>query len=242
MMLDFHPFLDEPFVIRLIKEIAQDRSVNAHHLVFISHDLKIPAEISGLTVQFSLSLLDCVALQKLVLQEAQVWRLKSGNKRLQADREAIELLAENLIGLTVADSQRLIRNAIYDDDAISKSDLERVQQVKYKLLGQNGVLNFEYETATFAQVGGLQNLQAWLNIRKSAFLGGYQSPPSKQAVKRVTPPAELDSPKGIMLVGVQGSGKSLAAKAGVWGVPLLRISSRYSSSPRQITLKRCRQN
>lgn len=157
-----------------------------------------------------------------MLQEAQVWRLKSGNKRLQADREAIELLAENLIGLTIADSQRLIRNARYDDDAISKSDLERVQQAKYRLLGQNGVLNFENETATFAQVGGLQNLKAWLNIRKSVFLGGYQSPPSKQAVKRVTPPTELDSPKGIMLVGVQGSGKCLAAKAGVWGVPLLR--------------------
>ncbi|MFT7133965.1 MAG: SpoVK/Ycf46/Vps4 family AAA+-type ATPase, partial [Cyclobacteriaceae bacterium] len=147
------------------------------------------------------------------------------NKRLQADREAIDLLAENLIGLTVADSQRLIRNAIYDDDAISKSDLERVQQAKYKLLGQNGVLNFEYETATFAQVGGLQNLKAWLNIRKSVFLGGYEARPSKKAAKGVTPPTELDSPKGIMLVGVQGSGKSLAAKAvaGVWGVPLLRL-------------------
>jgi hypothetical protein len=120
-------------------------------------------------------------LQKLVLQEAQVWRLKSGNKRLQAGREAIELLAENLIGLTVADSQRLIRNARYDDDAISKRDLECVQQAKYRLLGQNGVLNFEYETTTFGQVGGLQNLKAWLNIRKPVFLGGYQSPPSKQA-------------------------------------------------------------
>jgi SpoVK/Ycf46/Vps4 family AAA+-type ATPase len=225
MLLDFHPFLDEPFIIRLIKEIAQDHSVNGHHLVFISHDLKIPAELSSLTAQFSLSLPDRVALQKLVLQEAQVWRLKSSNKRLQADREAIDLLAENLIGLTVADSQRLIRNAIYDDDAISKSDLERVQQAKYKLLGQNGVLNFEYETATFAQVGGLQNLKAWLNIRKSVFLGGYEARPSKKAAKGVTPPTELDSPKGIMLVGVQGSGKSLAAKAvaGVWGVPLLRL-------------------
>jgi hypothetical protein len=62
-LLDFHPFLDDAFIIRLIKEIAQDHGVNGHHLVFICHDLKIPAEISGFTAQFSLSLPDCVVLR-----------------------------------------------------------------------------------------------------------------------------------------------------------------------------------
>jgi SpoVK/Ycf46/Vps4 family AAA+-type ATPase len=111
----------------------------------------------------------------------------------------------------MSDARRLVRNAIYHDGAITEDDLPAVMKAKYELLGQGGILSFEYETAQFAEVGGFKKLITWINHRKVAFLQGKET--------------ALDMPKGIMLLGVQGSGKSLAAKAvaGAWEVPLLRM-------------------
>lgn len=212
ILLDFHPYLDDPFVIRTVKEIAQNHRSNGHHLIFVSPELNLPNDFSRLSAQFKISLPDRRALRKLVLAELKIWKLRNTDKKFHANRKSIHLLVNNLIGLTVSESQRLIRNAIYDDDAISTNDLEKVQKAKYELIGQDGVLSFEFETASFDQVGGLTNLKNWLAIRREVFL------PSEKT-------QSLDIPKGILLVGVQGCGKSLAARAvaGAWKVPLLRL-------------------
>ncbi len=210
VLLDFHHHLDDAFCVRMIKEIAQSYHDKGHQLLFISHELDVPDELSRFNAHFEMSLPNKDALKKLVVSELKVWKLRNEDKKLEADRKSIDLLVNNLIGLTVSEAKRLIRNAIYDDDAVSKCDVDRVQKAKYELLGQDGVLSFEYETADFDQVGGLQSLKDWLELRKAAFLKSD---------------SKLDRPKGIMLVGIQGSGKSLAAKAvaGVWHVPLLRL-------------------
>jgi len=82
--------------------------------------------------------------------------------------------------------------------------------LKHDSLGKGGVLSFELDVAKFQDIGGLQNLKRWLERRKPVFLGSADA-------------KGLDAPKGILLLGVQGGGKSLAAKAvaGSWGVPLL---------------------
>lgn len=211
-LLDFHGFLDEPFTVRMIKEIAQDFRNHGHHLIFISPALKLPDELSRLSAQFTLSLPDRLAIRKLIVEELKVWKFRNPEQQLRADRKSIHLLVNNLLGLSVSDCQRLIRNAVYDDNAISKSDISKIQRAKYELIGQEGVLSFEFETAKFGEVGGFANLKSWLELRKSAFL------PAEKKVK-------LDVPKGILLVGIQGCGKSLAARAvaGTWNVPLLRL-------------------
>ena len=85
-------------------------------------------------------------------------------------------------------------------------------QAKYELLNRGGALQFEYDTAKFSDVGGLSKLKTWLTQRKTAF-------------RREQSAAHLDPPKGILLIGIQGCGKSLAAKAtaGIFGTPLLRL-------------------
>ena len=85
-----------------------------------------------------------------------------------------------------------------------------VMRAKYELLNRQGILRYEHDTAHFADVGGLANLKGWLEKRCAAFDGSAP---------------QLDAPKGVLLLGVQGCGKSLAASAcaGVFNVPLLRL-------------------
>ncbi len=211
VLLDFHPYLDDPFVIRLLKEIAIDYSVTQNTMVLLSHAIAPPPELARLTASYVLSLPDAKKLEQLIHEEAKLWALKNENKKLKADKRAMQLMIRDLQGLTVSDARRLIRNAIYHDGAITEDDLPAVMKAKYELLGQDGVLSFEYDTAKFADIGGFRKLMDWIQKRRAAFM--------RETV------SHLDVPKGVMLLGVQGGGKSLAAKviAGVWEVPLLRM-------------------
>ena len=210
-LVDFHPYIGNPRIVRFLREIAQNYEVNGNTLVLLSHAMDIPAELKSLCARYELVLPDEHKLRTLVLDEAKLWSLKHKQK-LKADKDALELLIQNLRGLSLSDATRLVRNAIYNDNAITHSDIPAVQAAKYQLVGKQGILSFEYETAGFADLGGLTRLKDWLSKRKLHFLnaGGKTT---------------ADLPKGVLLLGVQGCGKSLAAKcvAGVWGVPLLRM-------------------
>lgn len=210
-LLDFHDHFNDAVVVRLIKEIAQDHSVEDKILVLISHEIKLPPEVAHFSARFDLSLPDKEKIKQLLMDEAKVWALKNGSN-VKADSEAIDLLITNLVGLTVSDTKRFLRSAIYNDGAITHDDLPDIQKAKYDLIGQDGLVSFEYDTAKFSDVGGMTQLKKWLEKRKALFID-----PDKSNT--------LDAPKGILLVGVQGGGKSLTAKAvaGVWGVPLLRL-------------------
>ena len=131
--------------------------------------------------------------------------------QVQTTNKAIDLLIRNLAGLTATDARRLARKAINDNGVISESELPEVMRAKYELLARDSPLSFEYETAQFAEIGGMQRLRQWLEIRRTFFREGA--------------PEILDTPRGMLLLGVQGCGKSLAAKAaaGIFGVPLLRL-------------------
>ncbi len=210
LLPDFHPYLTNPIIVRLLKEIAQNHYINENTLVLVSHSIQVPDELERLCTHVALSLPDIEAIRRLIHDEAKVWQRKQ-KKPVKADPEAIELLAQNLLGLTHGDVTRLIRNAIYDDGAITQSDVRATMEAKYKLLAEDGALSFSLDTAKFADVGGFARLKEWLATRKPFFLEAT--------------PESLDVPKGILLLGVQGCGKSLAAKAvaGAWGVPLLRL-------------------
>ena len=211
LLLDFHPYLDNPLNVRLLKEIAQDYPALPRTLVLVSHALAVPPEIRHLAVRFELRLPDRNRILALIREEAQAWRHGEAPPRgLRASREAVDQLARNLLGITESDARRLIRNAIRKDGAITEDDVADVKRAKYELLSPDGVIGFEYDTRSFADLAGLANLKAWVDRRRGAFLD---------------PKRTSDHPKGILLLGVQGGGKSLAAKAvaGRLGVALLRL-------------------
>ena len=212
MLLDFHPYLDNPVHTRLIREIAQNHQQTPHHILFLGPRFDLPKELVPLSAKFRLSLPSQADIREIIKKVALDWTRGNPGRKVMADPKAVRLLGQNLMGLTTSDAERLARNAIWNDGAITKTDLKRVMEAKYDLINQQGVLSFEYETASFGDVGGLDNLKQWLTYRKAVYHGGGQQ-------------YGLESPKGVLLLGVQGCGKSLAAKAvaGVWDVPLLRL-------------------
>lgn len=211
ILCDLHPFLqDNAKNIRLLKEIAMAHEKHQHSVILLSHALDIPAEIKRYCAQLELSLPSDEELLHLVREEAALWSSRNHGQKVRTDSRTLDKLVANLRGMTYSDARRLARGVIVDDGAITHTDLPDLNRAKFDLLDMGGVLGFEYDTAEFADVGGLDGLKRWLQQRRDVFH---------------KPDGKLDAPKGILLLGVQGSGKSLAAKAvaGMWGVPLLRM-------------------
>jgi SpoVK/Ycf46/Vps4 family AAA+-type ATPase len=211
VLLDAHPYLVDPVNVRLIKEIAQEYDRTQRTLVFVSHALDLPGELQRLAARFELPLPNRTRIREIVVEEAKQSEI-AGRGRLRGHTEALEALIDHLSGMCEDDVRRLLRQAIEDDGAITSDDVKRALRVKHETLGAGGLLEYELDCGSFTDVGGLQNLKRWLAVRRSAFAGADAS-------------KSLDSPKGVLLLGVQGGGKSLAAKAvaGTWSLPLLRL-------------------
>ena len=210
-LLDFHPYLQDPVIVRLLKDICIRFSDARRHLVLVSHSVVIPSELEAFTAKFELTLPSAEERDAIIKRVAAEYAGEN-DASVHVDPKAYSLLLDNLSGLSAGDTERLARTAIFQDGAISKSDLPKVMRAKYELLNRGGILHFEYDTARFGDVGGLTKMKRWLAQRKDAFLARPEA-------------SHLDAPRGILLTGVQGCGKSLAAKAiaGVFGLPLLRM-------------------
>jgi AAA+ superfamily predicted ATPase len=209
-LLDFHPYLHDPTIVRLLKDIAQDYGACARTLVLIGYATEIPPELEPLSARLALALPDHNERRALVEEVAREWMRANPRQPVRIDAHALELLVENMSGLTAADTQRLARSAIADHGAIQASDVPKVMRAKYELLNHGGVLRYEHDTAQLSDVGGLGTFKAWLQKRCAAFDGSAPG---------------LDPPRGVLLLGVQGCGKSLAARAsaGILNIPLLRL-------------------
>ena len=211
LFLDAHPFLDDPFVIRTIKDIAQKYEIVARMQVFLSAKINLPDELSSMAMSFKPALPDRNAIKALVQDEINKYVGSSGT-RVGGQREAVEMLMQHVGGLPEEDARRLIRMAIRDDGKITLSDIGKILKAKHEFLKASEILSLETGIANIDELGGLKNLKRWLAVRREIFISGDPSGP-------------LPSPKGVLLLGVQGAGKSLAAKtvAGAWYLPLFRL-------------------
>jgi hypothetical protein len=209
VLLDFHPYLENPLFVRTLKDIAQDYARCERTVVLVSAEVKLPPELEHLAARYVVRLPDRKERSAIVMRMAREWaRINGAMPRI--DVKAVEKLVDNLGGLPIHDVERLTRQAIFNDGALTEDDIKPLLEAKYQLLNRGGTLSFEADTARFADVGGMKNLRRWILQRKVAYDGSAPG---------------LDAPKGVLLLGVQGCGKSLAARAaaGVLGVPLVRL-------------------
>ncbi|MBN1237237.1 MAG: AAA family ATPase [Gammaproteobacteria bacterium] len=209
-LLDFHPFLADPLNVRLLKDIAIEGQSRGLVLLLISHSIQLPAELESLSARFEMRLPGAAERHAIVQREIDSHAEEVG-REVHVDPQALDLLIGTLGGLPHSDVERLARSAVRQDGAITADDVPAVMQAKYRLLNRGGVLGYEHDTASLADVAGFRGVKVWLQQRRLAFTHD--------------PPPGLDPPKGILLIGVQGCGKSLAARAaaGALNVPLLRL-------------------
>jgi len=212
VLVDIQAFLSIPVNLRLIKEIASDPEHPSRTLVIIGNNLDLPSDLKRLGINYIPALPDSEIIREIYYEEVYRYLSEVRGRRFVKPGDMEDKIIKSLAGLNEEDVRRLLALSIRDDGKITVQDLKRVMDFKRENSGKNGLVEFGIETLGLDNVGGLDNLKEWLNIRKDTFLGDE----TKTAI---------DPPKGLLLLGVQGSGKSLVAKAiaGTWHIPLMRL-------------------
>ncbi|WP_369942047.1 AAA family ATPase [Xanthomonas medicagonis] len=211
LLLDVVPYLGYASHQRLLRDIVERRHCQPHVLVLIGAKVELPPELEALSTRFNPRLPDANALLKMVQEEAAGYAREFGGRRVEVEGEAVKQVVRNLQGLSLIDARRIARQLIYADGALNAADLPQLARLKFELLNRSGHLHYEYDATRFADVAGARRLKRWIEQRRAVFAGN--APPG------------LDPPKGVLLLGVQGCGKSMLAKATAagFGVPLLRL-------------------
>ncbi len=214
LLADFHPYLDDPVIARLVREISRGHDRPGATLVLVGHNIELPDSLSPRAVRFEMTTPTRAELAEMIEDEAVAWKDGRGKAQARVDKELVDRLILNLNGLTMKDARRLVKNAIHDDGVLDESDLPELMKTRFDLLDRSGALSFELDTERFTRVAGMPKLKQWLERRKPVFTAAE-------------PPKGLDAPRGVLLLGVQGCGKSLAARAvaGQFGVPLLHLDA-----------------
>ncbi len=212
LLLDVMPYLGYASYQRALRELSERRGCLEHTIVLVGNKVELPPELDTIAVRFSLRLPDENVLKTMVMDEAKLYQKEHGGRRVEIDKDALGAIVRNLRGLSLTEARRIARHLIFRDGAVCNADLPELAKLKFELLNKSGYLHYEYDTAKFADVAGLARMKQWLGQRRGVFAGD------------ALPPG-LDPPKGVLLLGVQGCGKSLAAKAiaGMFEVPLVRL-------------------
>ncbi len=209
---DLHPFLrDQAAAVRRVRELAHALKSTFSTVVLVSPVLYVPPELEK-----DLSVLDVPlpGIQDLLtLLREIVTVVRSGRKAVVDLRnEEVEPLLKAALGLTLSEAENAFAKAIAKDQRLDAADIQLVLAEKRQVIRKSGLLEYYPSEESLTSIGGLENLKAWLGQRAAAF--------SERARK-----FGLPAPKGLLLLGVQGCGKSLTARAvaSQWKLPLLRL-------------------
>jgi ATP-dependent 26S proteasome regulatory subunit len=205
ILRDFHRFLEDVRVARKRRNLTRTLRAERKTVILLSPQYKVPTELAEevTVLDFPLPSAEQIAKEMAVCLDPAHVRLDDAGK---------EALVKACQGLTMQRVRQVLAKAIAQDGVLDESDIALVLEEKKQIIRSTEVLEFYPASEHLEDIGGLDNLKQWLALRATAF--------SENARRYGLP-----NPKGVLLVGIQGTGKSLSAKAiaSLWRLPLLRL-------------------
>jgi SpoVK/Ycf46/Vps4 family AAA+-type ATPase len=213
ILKDFHRHMEDPVVVRRLRDVGQKFSKNRRTVVIIAPSIKMPPELASLVEYLELPLPDKQRLRQII-DEMIVRVGKTRTLRRSLDTEGLDVMAGNLRGLTEEQAERAVSQAIVTRYGLTAEIVTDVLQAKKEILRRSEMLEFVDVSDSLANVGGLENLKSWLAQRRGTW--------EEQARA-----FGLEPPRGVVILGVQGCGKSMCAQAiaGEWKLPLVKFDT-----------------
>lgn len=213
ILKDLHRHIDDPVVVRRLRDVGQKFATNRRTLVLTAPKISIPPELASLVEYLKLPLPDRRRLRQII-DEVLVRVSRAHTLQRRLDANGIDAIAENLRGLTEEEAERAISQALVARYALCPETATDVLEAKKAMLKRQEMLDFVEVSDTMASVGGLDNLKRWLAQRRGAWEDKARE-------------FGLEAPKGVIVLGVQGCGKSMCARAiaGEWRLPLVKFDT-----------------
>jgi ATP-dependent 26S proteasome regulatory subunit len=213
LLKDFTQHLENPTIVRQLREVAQQFSQNRSVIVLIGHALEFPAQIKQDVVYYDLGLPGPDELEQAINEAVKTLRVQN-RVAINVHEADIRRLVTALTGMTLKQARQVICHAALEDGELCVNDVQQILDRKAQVIRNDGILDFFPANDHAPQLGGFKGLKQWLTEASVGF-----SPRAKAM--------NLPAPKGILIVGVQGCGKSLAAKtiAQAWKMPLLKLDA-----------------
>jgi SpoVK/Ycf46/Vps4 family AAA+-type ATPase len=209
VLLDFHAALADPTVVRRLRDLCAKLAARNQAVVMVSPAAGVPLELEKEVTIVDLPPPDRSELEQIL---DQCLDAVSYEGPLRSDRELREAVLRAGIGLTGREVARVLARTVRLHPDFNRGHVKEVLAEKKQVLRRTELLEFYDVEDTLDQVGGLDQLKRWLHERAEAFGERARA-------------YGLPEPKGLLLLGVQGCGKSLCAKAvsSRWGLPLIRL-------------------
>ena len=203
---DLHPFIDSPATTRWLRDAIASFKASQKTIVLMSPMQQVPIELEKEVVVIDYPLPDLAELNQVLSQQLE----KTKGRRTTT--ETREKLLKAALGLTRDEAEKVYRKAQVKAGRLTEAEVDIVLSEKKQLIRRNGILEYIEEDETIDSIGGLEELKRWLKQRSGAFTERARE-------------YGLPQPKGMLILGVPGCGKSLIAKttSRLWGLPLLRL-------------------
>ena len=213
ILKDLHRHMDDPVVVRRLRDVGQKFSANRRTVILTAPKIEIPPELAGLVEFLNLPLPDRQRLRQII-DETLVRISKTHTLQRKLDPHGVDTMADNLRGLTEEEAERAVSQALVARYALSLEVVSDVLEAKKALLKRSEMVEFIESGDTLENVGGLENLKTWLGLRRGAWEDSARE-------------FGLEPPRGVIILGVQGCGKSLCARAiaGQWNLPLVKFDT-----------------